>query len=714
MAKKRNRRRHSRVKGHGQQRFHSHGRKKRDLAYEVVLRTLWQLRAFRESFVDTMKTSRTTNNNVYDALHEVFKACRVRKLHAESANFRTSAVGSDSCNIFLETLSKGLQAYMLSPHEKNPQRVNIKTKAAPRETALQASVFPDENQASTSGKRGNSRLTTFLIVSPEVPDSDNVEAKDTQETRWDMETLATVSTQKMPHSGVRGCASFVDNGTQRGMVLIELIFIETSHEERKLLLLLPCYEPEAHNHRQSVSSPMQWNTCFEKSEGLPCAFWFSEGMRLYVIERDEAKFFSFERRGQVYKTTKKVSYGRGETVEIGSLDLQKLSTISKRWYTEVDDTALVLFDILSVLHSARSCASETRIVYSEQAIIEKFVRRRHESKHKSHNRMLPSQVFRQEILIGGKNLSGMTSEKDQLLADEKNFKFWLEVNPTLLFDIMKELNGAGENENPGDEAQLWCTQRHREKDFLSQENPSKAWLGVTLREFLLQRNGRESLDLMNRPPVFCLHLMRHSRGSMGDVKLAEAFALLSTADLKLDLYSVFDTIGGLAPDHRVPCTQVGGAAAYYQLSAMICSSFGGQRSRYAFSRISASHWSMTPVGGDIVNCDEEALTWQDVQHLCGVKKAYPELIFYEDTLPTNRELCKQERYWRVVARTHTKQKVMHASTDNILLSRTPAVAQPKSYGTNKNRSTDAAQEYLFPEKQVTSTDSYGWCDCTVA
>ena len=128
--------------------------------------------------------------------------------------------------------------------------------------------------------------------------------------------------------------------------------------------------------------------------------------------------------------------------------------------------------------------------------------------------------------------------------------------------------------------------------------------------------------------------------------------MLDTEHFCIDLYEIFDRIGGIAEPRKYDGDLSDGA--YYHLCNILCFTATNPRHFYLFRRswnqsTGSSRWKLVQTSDGASRLDNEgaqAFTWNDVHKLCTARRAFPELLFYEDSIPTPRQLREIQRLAR--------------------------------------------------------------------
>jgi len=298
----------------------------------------------------------------------------------------------------------------------------------------------------------------------------------------------------------------------------------------------------------------------------------------------------------------------------------------------------------------------------------------------------------------------------------------------------------------------------------------------------MEKSIRPSFTLNMRPDVLCIRLewpstnvLRSAR--MTNVGLHLVFNTLKTTHLSL--YEVFDIIGGKRKDNRTPYNTT---ACTYTLTHIVCSSLGiqnqnknqnknqnrnqnknqnrnqnnNQHMDERSDKSSSSHhgkqrkkikenkrlgkkgnatnsnanfntnatkttyygiardrksknlkeekdeWNIIPLGGDIDDPlqSQEAMPFENVHKLCRERKIFPEFLFFESNGPTQRDLRSKERQHRVGG----------TSTPSVDILTSPSRTSPSSqssphqnYGTigdardEKEQDEDDGNSFVLPE-----------------
>jgi hypothetical protein len=191
-------------------------------------------------------------------------------------------------------------------------------------------------------------------------------------------------------------------------------------------------------------------------------------------------------------------------------------------------------------------------------------------------------------------------------------------------------------------------------------------LGYQRASAVIQASGhsdvrsRPSLRLEARPAVFCVRLEWPSCNAirsprLGSQAVALVWSTLRRSNGRLDLYDVFDAVGGKARDGRDPENI---RACRCRLLQVICFVGHDASGVYRFERKESAvqnrseddgaengTWALYDGSGQV----RVGLRWEDMQALCREQRGFPELLFFESLGPSARDIRLRERHERVTA-----------------------------------------------------------------
>jgi hypothetical protein len=140
--------------------------------------------------------------------------------------------------------------------------------------------------------------------------------------------------------------------------------------------------------------------------------------------------------------------------------------------------------------------------------------------------------------------------------------------------------------------------------------------------------------LLQRPPTFLVRLKwpansRSWPAILSDNGPAAIWKLFESSHFKIDLLQIFDSVGAKKSSLNLPNKD---DTMMYQMKQIVCFSVTGEFYAFVFSRTGGTfgEWYLIDTNGVI---NTAAFSWSDMKRLCKHRKAFPELVFFEDCKP---------------------------------------------------------------------------------
>ena len=159
-------------------------------------------------------------------------------------------------------------------------------------------------------------------------------------------------------------------------------------------------------------------------------------------------------------------------------------------------------------------------------------------------------------------------------------------------------------------------------------------------------NREPRFHLLQRPGTFLIRLKWPGQVRAWPERIASlgsksVWNMLNTDDFEIDLLQIFDSLGAKKKTRAVTRRA---ETAIYRLKQIICFSVTGHF--YSFksaSETDSNQWHLITSNSNTVS----SLEWDDICKLCVHRRAFPELLFYEDSAPSLFERMDSNRRKRL-------------------------------------------------------------------
>ena len=645
--------------------------------YSVVLRTLWWAKNFRERFIGIDDPSRgryrwqhnapegQETMNIYIALKDIFLQCHgtasvLRK--KEDFAVQNHKLWLDDVNKFLETLNYGFEGRLFDKKTGSSElcyfsiRRNKFYQPNDHGSGDQSNRTSFENQEQNDlGSTGGSSNSLYITTEDELINGnfeiviaflDRLENKSADDEYGDNENSQCIQLSTLKSVKMR---DFPGGNEEQAQIRIKY------GQQEKVDVLVPFLDENSANDPDSLTPEM-----------------ITKGFQMILCG---ASGYKGGAKG-ASNTVENFIPGDDVAVEKSALNLKDVySTMSQVYTSRLNRAADVIFDILTSLYCCHHGIENPKLVMRGLESLQ------------SHNitwwqpcvLTLPAKnMKRQKATMAGRALSerdasfytfiqelvvtwneGTSSYINALPAESprRNQKrkqpapflpsgaisFWHDI------DILDILDICGIHDN--DTMLGMCEFTKIIRDLM-------VWRAFSSKkDSALPSDGEPRFHLLQRPGIFLIRLKwpgqpRSWPERISSLGVKAVWNMVSTEHFEIDLLEAFDTLGAKKKTRAVTRRA---EKAIYRLKQIVCFSITGQF--YLFksaSETDSNAWHLITSNTNVVSC----LDWDDIRRLCVHRRAFPELLFYEDSTPSLYEKMDMHRRKRL------RQDNLHSTIDH--------------------------------------------------